>query len=164
MLEFGYYPRRIIVMYKLRIAFILLALAILSVSSGCLKKTMTDEKLIASVQAYLDTPADPSKPDLLTPEERAAILSFEIYKTTIKIKLAEGTSDKMWSPLGTKVVKVFAKANRDANMLSDSYFAELFIPGMFKDKHEDNLYIGAIRLQNASDRVYPELGNPRLKR
>jgi hypothetical protein len=164
MIESVYCPRRIIEMFKLRNAFILLALAVLSLTCGCVKKTMTDEKLIVGVQAFLDTPADPADPTLLTPEERAAIVSFEIYRTTVKIKLSEGTNEKMWTPIGTKIVKVFGKVSRDANILSDSYFAELYIPGTYKDKHEDNLYIGAIRMQNSTDRTYPEIGLPRPKK
>ena len=151
-------------MLKLRIALILLLSVLLAISVGCVKTTITDQRLVDGVQKYLDTPADPNNPDLLTAEERSAVLSFEIYRNTVKIKLAEGTSDKLWKPIGTKIVKVFAKANRDMNLLSDSYLAELYIPGTFKDKKMDNLYIGAIRLQNSSDRTFPELGLPRPKK
>jgi hypothetical protein len=120
--------------------------------------------MMTAVQAFLDTPPDATKPELLTPEERAGIASFEVYRSTVKLYLVEGTAETLWTPIGKKVVKIFAKANRDASLLSDSYYAELYIPGDFGDKHYDRLYIGAVRLQNASDRTYPELGRPRPKR
>jgi hypothetical protein len=141
-------------------------LALALISSGCLKKTLTDERMMQAVQTFLDTPPDASNsnPDLLTVEERAGVQSFEVYRNTVKVYLVEGTAETLWAPIGRKIVKVFAKANRDEKLLADSYYAELYIPGEFEGKHYDRLIIGTVRLQNASDRTYPELGRPRLRR
>jgi hypothetical protein len=151
-------------MNKYRLVLILWFLCIAVIFNGCIQKTITDQRLIDAMQAYLDSAPDPTNDALLTPEERATVTTFEIYKNIIKVHLVEGTPTTMWDPVGRKIVKIFAKANRDVSILNDSYYVELFIPGMLNDQHHDNLYIGNMRLQNASDRVFPELGNPRLER
>jgi hypothetical protein len=150
-------------MLNTRFLLVVFLVAVSILFCGCPKKSYSDNRLVEGVQAFLDTPPDPSNPDLLTPEERATITNFEIYRNIVKVHLAEGTASNFWEPIGKKMVKVFAAKNRELTILSESYYAELFIPGTYNDRKYDDLYIGAVRLQNASDRTYPELGNPRLR-
>jgi hypothetical protein len=126
---------------------------------GCVKNTPTDNRIIVAVQTFLDTPADPGKPDLLTPDERASIENFEVYKNTVKVHLKENTSEPSWSSIGSKVVKVFAKTERGLQIYDVSYICELYMPATFNEKKK--VYkVGNIRLENATDRIYPELYQP----
>lgn len=150
-------------MTRLLVSLILLCTAVSFLSFGCVKKTITDERIIAAVQAFLDAPPDPANENALTAEERAAIESFEVFKNTCKVQLVEGTPDNMWEQIGRKIVKVFAQANRDAGVLEVSYYVELYIMAEFENKKE-NFKVASIRLENASDRVYPELFSPTRRR
>ena len=146
-------------MRKILFALFIVILGVGLLSAGCIKKDITDHRIIDDIQAFLDQAPNPSNPDVLTADERAAIEKFDVYKNTAKVQLKEGTDQALWSPIGTKIVKVFSKSERDLSKLESSYYVELDMMAMVKDKKK-NVDVGDIRLENATDRIYPTLHNP----
>lgn len=142
-----------------RQALTLLVVAVLICIPGCIRQTITDKQIAESVKAFLDAPPDPSDENALTTEERAAIDSFEIYRSTLKLQLAEGTDMPIREPVGRKVVRAFALACRDAGKLEMAYVVQLYIREVVEDK-KGNFLVGEIRFQNASERVYVEMYKP----
>lgn len=150
-------------MFKVKFVLVVLMAAIALCSTACVKKTITDQRVIDQMQAFLDAPPDPANPDLLTPEERAVIESFTIYKSTIKVQLVEETDKAFWEPIGRKIAKEFAAVNREAKLLEVAYVVELFMKATIEGTTK-NFKVGNIRIENASDRIYPEFYSPTLKK
>ena len=150
-------------MPRLRHALILLIIAILVTSFGCLRKTITDNRIAESVQAYLDAPADPANEDALTPEERAAIKDFTVFHEKIKVQLVPETEQTMWETIGKKMVRAFAMACRDSSVYETNYYCELRIEAEVEGE-EDNFLVGELRFQNSSERIYADMYNPSRSR
>jgi hypothetical protein len=146
-------------MLKLRYVILLFVLGLVLLTCGCIQKTFTDQRIIDAVQAFLDTPPDPTKQDLLTAEERAAVEKFLVYKNNIKIKYVDNTPSTILESSGKKILMKFALANREASLLQPQYVAQLYMMAMVQDKNK-LCSVGEITLQNASDRMYPDLHSP----
>jgi hypothetical protein len=147
-------------MFKFRNVIILVLLGLVITSMGCVKKTITDDRVLAAVQAFVAAEPDATNEKSLTAEEKAAIKSVEVYKNTVKVFLGDDTPEALWEPIGRKVVKTFGQAERDAGMLEVAYNAELHMMATFQGKKQ-SFKVGDFRLENASDRVFPQLYNPR---
>jgi hypothetical protein len=147
-------------MFKYRTAMLISSLLILSVlTSGCVKTTATQQSVIDAVQAYLDSPPDASKPDLLTAEERAAIESFTIVHNIVKTQLVENTANNMWEQIGRKMVTAYAQACRAESVLEAVYYGQLWIMAEPYGKR-DNFKVGDFTYQNRNDRIEVQLYNP----
>jgi len=141
-----------------RVAVFLL-LGIVIITCGCLKKSITDERVIARVNEFLAAPYNPSDQYSLKPEERAAIKGFEVYRNEIKITLVDDTPQEMWEPVGRKVTRAFGTANREFGLL-DPFFNGVLLVSWVVDGKRDNFKVGDFKMQNSSDRITPSLYLP----
>jgi len=169
-------------MLKIRRPPAIILIALMIAALGCIQKTITDKKIEASMQVYLDAPPEapagssqakqsrvvPGAPthlnyeDYLSAEERATIESFQVYRNVIKVQLVLGTDKSYWETVGRKVVRAFAMACRDATFLDITYTCELRIKAK-DEKGEYNTKVGDIALSNRSERIVPQLYNPTRK-
>ncbi len=169
-------------MLEIRRPLVILLIALMIAALGCIQKTITDKKIEASMQAYVDAPPEapagssqaiqprviPGAPthlnyeDYLTAEERATIESFEVYRNVIKVQLVQGTDKSYWETVGRKIVRAFAMACRDATYLDVTYTCELRIKAK-DDEGEYNTKVGDIAFSNRSERIVPQLYNPTRK-
>ena len=141
-----------------RFVFLALCIAILF-SAGCIQKTITDKVILDDIDLFLATPPDPSNPDLLTAEERSAVESYEVYREKIKIHLVQGSDEQLWKSIGSKMVKRFAVACRNASVLEVEYLAQMYIVAE-DNKGEFKALVGDINFENNSDRVRVEMYKP----
>ena len=146
-------------MFKFHRVLTFLFIGLIFIATGCLRPSITDDRISQTVQAFMDSPPDPSNEKALTAEERAVIESFTIYRNTIKVQLVRDTDRSFWEPVGAKMTNSFAYACRDVNFLQSSYFGELYIIAVFDEKDE-NFLIGKFTFNNSSERITPELYSP----
>jgi hypothetical protein len=134
---------------------ILLAIGIVLCTAGCIEQSISDKQLSREMQLFLDTPADPANEDILTPEERAIVKSFEIYRNTIKVHLADDSAQEMRKPISRKIVKVFGLASREMGLLQPTYYLELYV-SLVVDNERGVFKVADARFENMSERVYVE--------
>lgn len=146
-------------MFKNRTIILFIFLALLVTVTGCVKTSATDQSVIDEVQVFLDTPADPSNPDLLTVEERARIEGFTITHNIVKTMLVQETDQIMWEVIGRKMVTAYAEACRRNNVLESAYYGQIFIDAEFEGKIE-NFMVGDFLYHNRNDRIEVQLYNP----
>jgi hypothetical protein len=146
-------------MFEYRKIITVIIIAMISVCSGCVKTSATDQAVIDEVQAYFDAPPDPLNSDALTAEERAMMLDFIITHNIVKVQLVEGTDSLKWEQLGRKMVTAYAVAARRQSILQSFYYGQLWIQTEVDDKI-DNYNVGDFTFQNSNDRVEVNLHNP----
>ncbi|MCX6645249.1 MAG: hypothetical protein NTY09_02655 [bacterium] len=146
-------------MFEYRKIITVIIIVIISVCSGCVKTSATDQAVIDEVQAYFDAPPDPSNPNALTAEERAMMQDFTITHNIVKVQLVEGTDSSNWETLGRKMVTAYAESARRHNILQSYYYGQLWIQTEVHGKI-DNFNVGDFDFQNSNDRIQVELHNP----
>jgi hypothetical protein len=146
-------------MFEYRKIIIMIIIAMISVCSGCVKTSETDQAVIDEVRAYFDAPPDPSNPNALTAEERAMIMDFTIVHNIVKVQLVEGTDSSAWESIGRKMVTAYAESARRHTILEAYYYGQLWIQTEVNDKI-DNYNVGDFDFQNSNDRIQVDLHNP----
>jgi len=140
-------------------ALALFLIAVVALSTGCIRKSETERRIVEDFQTYLDSPYDTADENSLTAEERAVIEGFTVYRNILKIQLAQETEQTMVEPIAEKTITKFAFICRGYTYLETQYVGEIRMMAEVNDK-VDNFLIAEITFQNRSDRTNLQEYNP----